>query len=438
MAVFQKQMDVTSHNISNATTAGYSRQTVGLGTCSSDYSTDGYFGTGVQIEDITRARNELTDKQIRYYNQSYSANNEKSTLLSQVESLVSESSGTGLSSMISDFFNTWTKLSVTPTSTQLRNAVVQSAQSLTGKIQEIYDGTNEARTQSKNEAVQNVTAINSAVKNITDLNKQILAAQATGSSPNDLLDARDKAISDLSQIVNINTSVDDKGCVAVSIGGILASDNVISTEFKVKENNGQLSLVTSKDEINATVNGGKLSAEMDVYSGSIPEYQSKLDDISQTLMNSVNFLHRSGTDLNGDAGEDFFSSYSNGVLAVNQDITDNVNKLAISSDGTNGNGDISKKMGELADIALLNGKTLSDNYSDLVSKIGSDVKYTAENAASTKLVIDKLQDQQDSFSGVSVDEEMTNIIVFQRSYAASAKMIKAADEMLQTLLSMVS
>jgi flagellar hook-associated protein 1 FlgK len=122
---------------------------------------------------------------------------------------------------------------------------------------------------------------------------------------------------------------------------------------------------------------------------------------------------------------------------MNDKIVKDVNKIAISSDGTTGNGTIATKIAALKDAKLLNDKSIMENYTNFISSIGSDSVLAQQNADANKLVLTQLENQRSATSGVSLDEEMTNVIRFQRSYDASAKLIKVADEMLQTLMNMV-
>ncbi|MEJ2616712.1 MAG: flagellar basal body rod C-terminal domain-containing protein, partial [Ignavibacteriaceae bacterium] len=174
-------------------------------------------------------------------------------------------------------------------------------------------------------------------------------------------------------------------------------------------------------------------------SNTIPQYQDNLNNVMNTLVESVNNVHSKGYTNTGspETGINFFDSYQNGVLKINDRILSNNNYIAASSDGTSGNGDIAVSIAGLSSQALINGSTISDSYSNLVSSIGNDKNTSDQQANSGQLILQQLQDQKNSYSGVSIDEEMTNVITFQRSYDASAKLITVADQMLQTVLNLV-
>ena len=196
---------------------------------------------------------------------------------------------------------------------------------------------------------------------------------------------------------------------------------------------------TTSGHVLQKIKGGKLGAISDVYSSKIPDYQIKLDNIVTTLFNSVNDIHSSGyTNENPpQTNISFFSSYNAGDLKINKEILDNPSIIAASADGTPGNGDIAIQIADLNNQQLMSGNTLVENYSSLISEVGSDKASSDSLSSSSELVLQQLQNQKNSYTGVSLDEEMANVIKFQRSYDASAKLISVADEMLQSLLQMV-
>ena len=236
---------------------------------------------------------------------------------------------------------------------------------------------------------------------------------------------------------NTNITTDDQGNINISIGGVFAVDKNSAAKFEVSQKNGELGMVTQSGNTQAQLNSGELYAYTDMYTNKITGYLNTLNDIGQSIVDSVNKIHSTGTDLNGKTGVNFFTGYSDGKLEINSDIVNDSSKIAASSDGTSGNGDVAVKIADLKDTKVLNGKTLLDNFSSLVSEIGSDKVQSDDNYTASSLVVNQLKNQKSSYSGVSEDEELTNVIKFQRSYAASSKIVSVADQMLQTLIDMV-
>lgn len=433
MAVYRKAIDVTSSNIANASNSDYSRQTVQF----ASEKSDGITGAGVKIQDVARARNELIDKQLRNYNSQYSEADQRSSVLSQVESLIQEPSDSSINSFLTDFYNSWQQLSVNPSSSALRLNVVQTAQNLSNKFEGVYTGIAQVKDDMIKDLQGKVETLNYDLGQIQDLNRQIFESNTTGQEASGLKDTRDKLVDDISKLANVNVTRNDSGDVSLSVGGIYAADRFSHTEFQISLKDGALSVSAVGSDVPAQLNGGEMFAITDLYSEKLPEYLSTLDSIGNSIVENVNLIHSKGTNLKGETGVDFFSSYNEGKIEINSKIARDVNNIAISSDGTSGNGSLATIIGSLKDSKVLNGQSIMDNYTSFVSTIGSDKVMADQNTSSNKLVLDQLQNQKAAYSGVSLDEEMTNVIRFQRSYDASAKLIKVADEMLQTLLNMV-
>ncbi|HVO75786.1 MAG TPA: flagellar hook-associated protein FlgK [Ignavibacteriaceae bacterium] len=438
MGVYQDAIYITSHNIANASNPAYSRQRVDLGTENPEINAGFVWGTGVKIEDISRVRHQFADAQIRSNNQVFYDNQQRSTILSQVESVFTEPSDLGLGNIMDEFFNSWNELSVTPNSSTLRDNVVQSAKKLSSKIQNITDDFNTLQSDVWNSFKDKIDDVNNHLKNIQMLNKQISESEAVGQNSNDLLDRRDQAIDELSQLVNINVTFDDQNSAMISIGGVYSVDKNYVTQFKADAEDGKLKMV-NEDGAEVALSGGELGGLADVYGNQIPAYRDKLDTLVSALMDNVNSIHKKGYSLGNppQTGNDFFTSYTDGKLEINSEILNDSNLISVSSDGTSGNGDIALQISEISNQKLINGATLTESYANLVSGIGTD-KVSADNTMeSTDLVLTQLEQEKSSVSGVSLDEEMTNLLTYQRSYDASAKLIKAADEMLQTVLDLV-
>ena len=436
LASFQGALDVTANNIANASNPDYSKQVADLSTNTSQQIGNLSWGTGVKLDDIRRVRDSLIDQQLRTNNQLYSNMNQRSTILSQVENLFSEPSNIGLSSLTSAFFNAWQQLSVSPNSITLRNNVIQAAQSMSTKISNINNGLDTVKSNIMSETSDKINSINADLKQIQNLNQQIFQSNSSGVAPNDLMDKRDKVIDDLSNLVNINVTYDSSNSAIISIGGVFAADKGSYVQLKSTLDNGKLKIITTDGNSTPNLSGGELFALTDLYNNTIPGYQSSLDGYVNNIVNAVNAQHTQGYTISNppETSVNFFDSYTNGVLSINKDILNDPNKIAVSSDGTSGNGDIALNIANLATQKDANGSTILDSYSNLIAQIGTDNKNASDSAQAYQLSLNQLQNQKSSVSGVSIDEEMGNVIRFQRSYDASAKIISVADQMLQTLL----
>ncbi len=437
---YQEALDVTSNNIANASNPNYSRQRAVITEAPSTSSGSLTWGSGARLTDIQRVRDTLTDQQIRDNNQKYSDNNERNTILGNIQTLFSEPSNNGLSNSITAFYNAWQQLSVTPNSASLRNNVVQTAQSLSNQVQDINSGLNSIKSDVVNNVNSDLNTLNTDLKQIQTLNVQIYTAQNAKQQPNDLMDARDKLIDAVSNLANINVTYDSGGSAVISVGGILAVDRSTAMQFSATTDNGKIVLKNSNGTTVSGLAGGELNALTDIYNNKIPAYQASFDNVINQIMNGVNSQTSTGytTTNPPQTGVNFFDSYSNGILSINQQVLNNPNMIAASSDGTSGNGDIASTIGGLINQKDANGNTVIDNYTTLVSKVGGDVQYASNTAQSYQLLLNQLQTQKSSISGVSVDEEMSNVLQFQKSYEASAKVMSIASQMLETLINIIS
>ena len=437
--VYRKALDVTAHNISNADNENYTRQRANVSTGIPDKIGNIYWGTGIQIDSVTRVKNQFIDNQLIKSNGENSFYNKQSDILGRVEQVFTEPSEYGLSDLMTSFFNSWGELAVTPDSSVLRENVITAAQNISTRVDSIHDDLKAIQDDTFSEYQSNVDTLNSLLSQIHELNISISQQIGVGAQPNDLMDNRDALITQLTTIADAQVYYDSKGSANISIGGVLAADTSQAAKFIVKNENGTLNLSTESGHVLQKIKGGKLGAIANIYSEKIPGYLENLDNIVNSLLTSVNKIHSTGYTIDAEpqTNINFFSGYEGGVLTINSEILDDPSKIAISVDGTAGNGDIALQIADLNNQPLLNGRTLVENYSSLISGVGSDKSSSDNLSSSSQLVLQQLETQKASYSGVSLDEEMANVIQFQRSYDASAKLIAIADEMIQTILQMV-
>jgi len=340
---------------------------------------------------------------------------------------------------MSQFFNSWNELAVSPESSALRNSVLNASQNLSDKIGNIFEEFELVRTDILNQYDTRVVEINSLLNNIKELNDTIYTNSVNGADPNDLLDRRDADIESLGKLVNITVNHDNRGAAIVNVGGITAVNNAYSMQFNGSIINGKLTLVSTVGGQPISLSGGEIYALDKLYSEKIPKYESDLNAIMNRFYTSVNSIHSTGYSTSNpqQTGINFFESYSDGSLVINPDILANVKMIAVSADGSSGNGDLANSIAALANQKLIDGETFSDKYNSLINRIGSDVLSNKRQVDSTKLILDQLINQRALQSGVSLDEEMANILKFQRSYDAAAKLIQIANEMLDSLMNII-
>ncbi|MBN1302505.1 MAG: flagellar hook-associated protein FlgK [Melioribacteraceae bacterium] len=439
LTTYQNAMNVSSHNIANASNKNYSRQRAIIQTETPEVTSNFVWGSGIRLDDVQRVRDDLIDKQILFNQQSYTSNQKQSLLLGQIEMVFSEPSDIGISNLMNQFFNSWNELAVTPNSIPLRNNVVYSAQNLAAKIGSINNDLDIIKSDMFQEFKEKTNAVNEYLTQIRELNTKIYESTAVNRTPNDLSDTRDMLVEELSKLVNLNVTYDTSGNANISIGGVFAVDGSSVTKFEAVVDDGKLKLGIANTDTTVSLKGGELAGISDTYSNKIPNYQTRLDNLFTQIVASVNTIHSSGYSLEEppQTGINFFDGYINGKLVLNEAIVNDPNKIAVSADGTKGNAELALQLGELNSQKVIEGTTLAAYYNSLISTVGNDKLASDRMTEANSMVLEQLDLQRSSVSGVSIDEEMTDIIKFQRAYGASAKLIKIADEMLETIMNLI-
>lgn len=439
LAVYRKAMDITSHNIANTNNPNFTRQKIVFTSDFTDVSAGIVWGNGVKIGDVVRYKDNFVDNQTRIMNSKYNDSRRQSELISNVEKLFAEPTELGLGNMISKFFNSFSELASSPTSNPLRTGVLNAATNMVTKVNSLNHSLNDIKRNIKSEFDEKVKSVNNILKQINQVNKDLKINQAKNMSTNDLLDHRDTLLKDLSKLVNIHITTASDNTISVSVGGSFAVDAYHTTEFEMVEENGYLSMRIKGGTNPVILTDGELNALLSVYTSKIPSYQQKIDRIVNTIVAEVNKIHNTGFSKTSppQTNINFFEPYKDGVLRINELLLKNPNLISISSDGTLGNGDLALNISEIVDKKLIDNSTIMEYYTTLINELGNDGLLNKNLAEASQLVLDQLEQQREMASGVSLDEEMTNVLQFQRSYEASAKLIKVSDELLKTILELV-
>ena len=314
LLAFQQALDVTSNNIANASTTGYSVETANLVEQPGQFTGSGYIGGGVQVQSVTRAYNEQLTQQVRSSQSSYSSYNTLSTQAQQIDNMLSDST-TGLTVSLQSFVNSLQSVANSPSSTSARQALLNQGQAIAQQLQSYDSQISQYGSQLESQIGTTVSQINTLAQNIANLNEQIAAGSAGGQTPNQLLDQRDTLIDQLSQYVSVQTVDQGNGVVNVYIGSgqALVSDGVAQqlttipgtydpTELDVgiKSANGVTDLT---DQMTGGELGGLLSARSQV----LDPTRNALGGISVALATIVNQQQQSGMTLNGTPGSPMFS-----------------------------------------------------------------------------------------------------------------------------------
>ncbi|HKI91769.1 MAG TPA: flagellar hook-associated protein FlgK [Gaiellaceae bacterium] len=428
----QRSIDVTGHNIANASTPGYSRQVANLVTTQPMADAPaGLLGTGVDVQSYQRIRDSYIDVQLRAQTMLKGYAQAQQDGLSQVELSLNEPSDTGLSSLLGKYWAAWQNVANAPEDVATRQALAQSAASLANGFNSLASQITTVQTQTTQEQSLTMDQVNSIGTQIASLTGSIKAAELAGQQPNDLLDKRDLLIDKLSALGNTSVSTTagtagTLGAIDVSFGGsTLVSDTTAST----------LTLPL------ASLTSGKLAgmqAVLTAITDPTSGYLTRLNTLASTLASSTNTQHALGTDLNGNPGGTFFTVTAGSeaaTIAVNPALLASPSKIAASSNGQVGDAGNAIALSDLQRSTLIGGATIDGAYSQLVTQIGSDSQQSQQSLDNATSLVDSLSNRRQSVSGVSLDEEMANLLQFQRGYQASARALTAMDDMINELIS---
>ena len=444
----QRAIDVTGHNIANVNTPGYSRQRVNMQTNTPIPFSPGQMGTGVNAVEIQRIYDRFLGVQISNENQNLGRWDAQKGSIEKVEMILDETSGYGLSQAMSEFWNAWQDLANNPSGHTERTLLKTKSEILANTFNKTYSDLQQIQKDTDDSIKGTIQEINLITDQIADLNQQISEIEVTGQNANDLRDSRDLLLNELSSMIDITTSEGDNGKVTVLVSGgrPLVQGNSswdLSTETNVSGLQDIVWLDGSGNSANITnsISGGKLKGWIEARDASIPGYLSSLDDLAATIISEVNTLHQGGFDLNSNSEEPFFTGTSASHIAVNPSIVNNVNLIATSGTAGGVPGDNSTAIAianlQYAHTMSSGTATFDDYYNSVVSDVGNDVQTASTNFDHQTSMVNHLNNYRESISGVSLDEEMINLIKFQHAYDAAAKLITTVDELLNTVINMV-
>jgi len=437
----QFALATTSNNVANASTPGYSRQRVDFQPAPSTPTNAGLLGTGVVASQIGRVRERFLDQQVWGSSDTSGKASTEQTILSQVEAAVNEPSDAGLSETLNGLFNALQGLSSQPEEQAARDNVVEQGQLVAQSFRNISANITQLRGDLVNDVQSKISNINELTGEISDLDVQIANASSQGMDPSSLEDRRDSKIDSLASLVKVNVVDNADGSSTVSIGGTIVASKTGAVTLTASATGGQIQVFADHSTQPTSVTSGELGADIECYNTTLPGYLTKLDATANALISRMNALHASGFGIDNPptTGLAFFTGSSATDIAVNPVLVADSNKVAASADGSTGDNAVALQMANVQNEANMNGgtTTISQYYNTLVSSIGTAINAAQNTSTNQQLVLTQLQNQRTSVSGVSIDEEMTNLIQFQQAYDAASKVVSVVDQLFQSVIQMV-
>lgn len=446
LRAMQTQLDVTGENIANSETVGYHRRTVTLSQNPSTNITIGKtvsIGNGVSVSGVTRVRDMFLAGRRTEAESRMGRQQEALTGLSKIQGAMLEPGDQGVSAAYDAFNNAWSALSASPGSLAAKADVQAAGAKLATKVQNFGKELQSQRADNLANTKDILGKIDASTKKIVELNDRIGEATARGAVPNDLLDQRDMAMQDLSGLADVSFTTSN-GNVSASLNGYRLIDP--SGAKPVAANYDFATGRIVEGTTSFSVYGGSLAGAFDAKQA-ITATQGRLDAFADGIRSSVNALFANGKTADGTTGAPFFAEPvlpDTATTALNLRLADPIaadpNAIASGTSGLSGDGTLAAQISGLRDakVASLGNVTLGGYYADLVSDVGGRTAAAQDAVDTQDSVIKQIDAQISGTDGVSMDDEMANLLRFQRAYQAAAKALSTFDAMSETIINMLN
>jgi flagellar hook-associated protein 1 len=448
----RRGLDVTGHNIANANTEGYTRQRVNLvangGPLSpAIWSKWNGVGQGVDVAGTMRLHDAFLDMRAVQERSVLGGQLVAQQVLGRIEMGFGEPSDLGLAAQLSDFWAGWSDVANNPTDLAARSALLERASTLATNLRSTWNSLSALRTDLVGQMKAQADSVNEMARSIARLNEGIVAATQSGLSPNDLTDQRDLLVSKLADTIGITVKPANGGAVDVLVGGTALVRGTTAQTLDVREGaNGVVTVNWSKDGYPATVSGGAMAGLQMSVNSTIPHYLTALDGVANRMRELVNGAHAAGQDLDGNTGIQFFAGTGAADIALSADVRGQPRRLAAAAAG-GGPADAANAL-LLAELAghrdpnnppppgqeHLSGDGPDILYQALIVGLGVEAQAANRRVDIQSEISRQVDAVRDAQAGVNLDEEMTNMLSYQRAYEAAARFMTAIDQMIDRLV----
>ncbi|MBL8930950.1 MAG: flagellar hook-associated protein FlgK [Kineosporiaceae bacterium] len=442
----QRAMDTAGQNVVNANTPGYSRQRVLLSAIGATPSASLHTGGknpvgGVQVDGVIRIRDAFLEATRAAAGSRHQALSAQESTLSTTELLLAEPGPTGLQAGLDSFYAAWHELSLSPTDSASGSVVIERGGGLTDQLHTVGNGIANEWSSARTRLQQVVDQTNQAAEDLATLNTQIAAGTTAGRPVNELMDQRDTLVRKLADLIGGYAVPGQDGAVSVSVNGITLVSGSTAQTLTLTGAGDIDNAVSSPPTITwgsvaVPVESGAAAGYLSALRTDLPNLSASVDAVAVALRDAVNTVHTSGFTLAGAAGGAFFSGTTARNIAV---VPTTPGQLAVAGSAGTVDGSVARQIGELSSdttVSTVLGGT--DGPSALWRKaatgLGTQLQSLKAAVAAQGSVLDAAEDAVNSDAGVNLDEEMTGMLLFQRAYQASARVISTIDEMLDTLI----
>jgi flagellar hook-associated protein 1 FlgK len=429
----------TNNNIANASTPGYTREVPifqeALPTNEGNLSV----GNGVVLEGYQSQRDELVQSQIQQETQAQSGANAQLSSLQQIQPTFATSTQ-DVGTQMSALFASLSSLSTNPGSSSLREGVLTAGQNLATSFNTTSSALSTEQTGLNTQVTQDVSKINQLTQQIAALSPQLAALKSSGQDGGTIQDQENQLVLSLSALTSVSVT-QTNGTETLTTGNgtpLVVGSQSFALQSSTGINGMQQVLDQNGTNITASLSSGDLGGAIQTRDQTIPGLLSQLDTLANQFATAFNAVQAEGFDQNGNAGQNFFSiptTVAGSAGLISMAITDPT-LVAASSDGTAGS---NGNLGNFSAVQTTNlpiGQTPAGAYANLVYQVGSLASNASAESTATAQSLLQLNNQLNSVSGVSIDEESTNLITYQTAYEAAARVITTVQALFQVTLAM--
>ncbi len=438
LSVYTKEFNVIQNNITNASTPGYADQNLAIEAMPFSPAEGGE--GGVMSAGLISSRSEYLDQNVRNQQQLLGSSQQTAADLGQIQPLFDPNSTSGVAGSLSNFFNSFSQLSVNPNDQSARQAVITAAGQVAQSFNQVSSGMAQVASNVESQTTSTVAQINQIASQITALNQQYQNDASSSQDPG--LDAQMHAdLENLSSLVNFSIVRGEGGTYNVYLGG--QTPLVIGTQqFQISSNFSSSQTViydSQSNDVTSQITGGSLGAMIQENNATLPGYQTQLNTLAQTFADQVNLQLSQGVDQNGIAPATNLFTYDQAgdaasTLAVSAITPDQIAASSAGAPGGNGN---AIAITQLASEPLVNGSTFTQAFGNLSAQIGSDVATAQQNQSEDQDLVAQAQQQRQQAIGVDLNAEATKLLQFQQAYQAVGEMVSVLNSLTQTVLNIV-
>lgn len=455
LGVQTQQIQIAGKNLANVDNPNYARQKVVFGSPGTVETPQGAQELGLVVQSIQSIRDPLLDAQVVReggLTASYSAQQDAlqkaqadlgQTVDGASSTDTSSTSATsqGIGADITSLFNSFSSLAANPTDSGTRATLIANAQTLTDQMNSVDSNLSQLQTDLTTQTTDDVASANSLLKQIADLNSQIGRAEINNpGSAVDLRDQRQAALESLSQKIAITSTNDPTNPAEITVTAQDSSGNPVTLVNKTTVNALTFNGTTVSGGSPSTaidLAGGSIQGNLTARDGAVQTLRDNLDSLADQLVTSVN----SAYNPTGTTGNFFDPTKTTaGTITVLSTVT--AANLKASDGGAAGDNTIAAAVSALstkkfstAGSDSIDG-TFTDSYASTVATFGQSLSSVNEAVTDQTNVQSLVTSQRQGVSGVSLDEEMTNLMTYQRSYEASSRVITVINELLQNLVNL--